>query len=68
MNGKRAILIGLDWQKEKTFHVQQAFLYSSLLPLQDCDVKMRPKFTFCGKREDTSNDFLVLFLNFDKVF
>ena len=66
-NGKKAILIGLDWQKT-TFHVHHAFLYISLPSLQDCDVKMRPKITFCGKREHTRNDFVFLFVNFNKVF
>ena len=68
MNGKKAILIGLDWQKKTTFQVHHAFLYISSPSLQDCNVKMRPRFTFCGKREHTRNDFLFLFLNFDKVF
>ena len=67
MNGRKAILIGLDWQKT-TFHVHHTFLYISSSSLQDYNVEKRPKFTFCGKREHTRNDLLFLFLNLDKVF
>ena len=56
MNGKKEILKELDWQKID-FHVHPTFLYISLPSLQNCDVKMRPKFTFCGKREHTKTTF-----------
>ena len=36
--------------KTTTFHVQHAFLYISLLSLQDYDLKM-PIFTFYGGRK-----------------
>ena len=54
--------------KTTGLQVHHAFLYSSLLLLQDYAVEM-PKFLFCGGREPTQgNDFLLLFLNIDTIF
>ena len=44
--------------------MHHAFLYTCFPSLNDYDVKM-PNFTFCGRREHMTKDFLLLFLNFD---
>ena len=56
--------IGLD-KENNNFAREHAFLYISLPPLHDYNVKL-PNFTFCRGREQKKN-FLFLFLNFDAV-
>ena len=56
-NVKKAI--GL-LSKTTTLHVHHAFLYISLPPLQDYNVKM-PNFTFYGgRKQETTNFFFLL--------
>ena len=45
--------------KTTTLHVHHAFLYISLLSLQDYDVKM-PDFTLYGGRKEAKTNFLSL--------
>ena len=47
-NSKEAT--GLNWKKKTTLHMCHAFLYISLLPLHDYNVKM-PNFMFSGGHE-----------------
>ena len=59
--------IGLDMtSKTTTLHVHHAFLYISLPSLHDYNVKL-PDVSFCQEREQTDNNFLFLFLNFDAL-
>ena len=53
--------------KKTTLHVYHAFLYISLLSLQDYDVKMRPNFMFL-ENVNTRQGLSFLFLNFDTIF
>ena len=57
--------IDLDKQNNN-FARDHAFLYISLPSLHDYNVKL-PNFSFCRGREQTDNNFLFLFLNFDAV-
>ena len=61
--GKKA----MDLDKQTTtLHVHHPFLDISLPSLDDYNVKL-PNFSFCRGREQTDNNFLFLFLNFDAL-
>ena len=61
--GKKAI--DLDKQSNN-FARAHPFLYISLPSLHDYNVKL-PNFSFCRGWEQTDNNFLFLFLNFDAL-
>ena len=52
--------------KTTPLHVHHPFLYISLAPLQDYNVKM-PNFTFYGGRKQATTNFFFLFLNLSAV-
>ena len=64
-NGYSKKAIDIDKQNNN-FARAHAFLYISLPSLYDYNVKL-PNFSFCRGREQTDNNFLFLFLNFDAV-
>ena len=55
-NGKKSNTNKLRLVK-KTLHMHHAFLYISLLSVQHCYVKIRPRFTLCGERQHKKTTF-----------
>ena len=56
-NSKKAIVY---FGKTTILHVHHAFLFISLSPLHDYDVKM-PNFTFCGERDHKATTIFLFF-------